>query len=141
MGQRARRIETYCAYRDLRNNTEGHSLDVVQQFPLSRGDKRLLGFQESGVIIPILGVKGNRKNIQRNEDSQPLRQPTQLSVHFLDTPSGLHRLYLGKLRNLLFKHPSEVRKNGRPHRGRYFCPVALLIRRMGEMDRVSYIGR
>ena len=61
-----------CTHRDLCNNTKGHSLNIVQQFPLSRSDEPLLGFQEGGVVIPTLNVKGNRKNIGYNGGLQPL---------------------------------------------------------------------
>jgi len=96
----------YRTHRNLCNNAERYPLNVVQQLPLSRGHKRLLGFQEGGIIIPILNVKGNQQKTRRSGDLQPLGQPAQLSVHLLDTPPSLHRLYLGKLRNLLFEHPS-----------------------------------
>lgn len=48
-------------HRNLCNNAEGHSLNVVQQFPLSRGDECLLGFQEGGIVIPIPNVKGDQR--------------------------------------------------------------------------------
>ena len=101
----------YCEYRYLRDDTKRHPLNVVQQFPLSGSDKSLLCFQEGCVVIPIHDVNGNRKRVQRDEDSQPLGESDQLSVHLLDTSPSLHRLYLRKFRNPFFEHPSEAREN------------------------------
>ena len=43
------------------NNPRGHSLNVVQRFPLSVGDKHLQGFQGGGIVIPTSDVEGNQK--------------------------------------------------------------------------------
>ena len=97
--------------RYLRDNTEGHSMNVVQKFALSGSDESLLCFQEGSIIIPTLNVKGILERIQHNENSQPLRKSTQLCIHLLNASAGLHGFYLGKVRDFLFEHPGKVRED------------------------------
>ena len=49
--------EEHSAHCYLRYNAKGHSLNVIQQLPLSGDDEILPRFQEGSIVVPILNVK------------------------------------------------------------------------------------